>query len=307
MKIRMRPVESKPSEHMFSAKHLDEKCDRLIIIRVKKERLMKDAVVESKPILERFKLDGRVALVTGGGQGIGRAYCHALAEAGAKVAVVDMSKSAAETVANELASKHAEGIAICADVTSEDNIKAMIDKIMDHWGALTIGVNNAGIAEWLDSEKVTRADWTRVLALDLDAVFFCAQAEARVMFPLNYGKIINTASAAGHIAVTPQNQTSYNTSKAGVIHMTRSLAGEWASHGIRVNSISPGYTSTMLVQKLISTPEGKPKLDSWLPMIPMKRLAEVSDLQGAVVYLASAASDYITGNDLLIDGGLCIW
>jgi NAD(P)-dependent dehydrogenase (short-subunit alcohol dehydrogenase family) len=268
---------------------------------------MQDVVMESKPILERFKLDGRIALVTGGGQGIGRAFCHALAEAGAKVAVVDVAKNVAEDVANELARKHAESIAVTADVTDEGSVQSMIDSITRHWGTITIGVNNAGIGNWLDAEKVTRADWAKVLSLNLDAVFFCAQAEAKIMFAAGYGKIINTASMSGHIVNTPQNQVPYNTSKAGVIHMTRSLAAEWAGCGIRVNSISPGYTRTMLVENLIATPAGKSMMSKWMPLIPMNRMAEVSDLQGAVVYLASAASDYMTGHDLVIDGGYCIW
>jgi NAD(P)-dependent dehydrogenase (short-subunit alcohol dehydrogenase family) len=137
-------------------------------------------------------------------------------------------------------------------------------------------------------------------------VFFCAQAEALAMIPSGYGKIINTASASGHV-VNPQNQTPYNTSKAGVIHMTRSLAAEWASRGIRVNSISPSFTRTMLVENLIATPAGKSMMDRWLPLIPLNRIAEVSDLQGAIVYLASAVSDYVTGQDLLIDGGYSLW
>jgi NAD(P)-dependent dehydrogenase (short-subunit alcohol dehydrogenase family) len=268
---------------------------------------MKDAVLEAKPILQRFSLDGCIALVTGGGQGIGRAFCHALGEAGAKVAVVDVEKRAAESVADELATKHAESIAVVADVTDESAVHTMIDRIVGHWGSITVGVNNAGIGDWLEAEKVTRTTWARVITLNLDAVFFCAQAEARAMFPAGYGKIINTASMSGHIVNTPQNQVTYNTSKAGVIHMTRSLAAEWASRGIRVNSISPGYTRTMLVENLIATPEGKSMMGKWLPMIPLKRMAEVSDLQGAVVYLASSASDYLTGHDLVIDGGYCLW
>ena len=122
-----------------------------------------------------------------------------------------------------------------------------------------------------------------------------------------YGKIINTASMSAHIVNTPQNQVPYNVSKAGVIHMTRSLAAEWAGYGIRVNSISPGYTRTALVENLIATPEGKKMMDAWMPLIPMHRMAEVSDLQGAVVYLASEASDYMTGSDMVIDGGYCVW
>jgi NAD(P)-dependent dehydrogenase (short-subunit alcohol dehydrogenase family) len=189
---------------------------------------MKDAVLESRPILERFALDGKVALVTGGGQGIGRAFCHALAEVGAKVSVVDRVTTAAETVAEELSKKHVPAIALTVDVTDERSLQVMIDRILSHWGALTIGVNNAGICEWVDAEKLTRAHWAKVLGLNLDAVFFCSQAEARVMLAAGYGKIINTESMSGHIVNTPQNQVPYNTSKAGVIGMTRSLAAEWA-------------------------------------------------------------------------------
>jgi NAD(P)-dependent dehydrogenase (short-subunit alcohol dehydrogenase family) len=168
-------------------------------------------------------------------------------------------------------------------------------------------VNNAGVGAWCDAEKVTPAEWRRVMSLNLDAVFYCAQEESRVMAKAGYGKIINTASMSGHIVNTPQNQAPYNTSKAGIIHMTRTLAAEWARHGIRVNSISPGYTRTMLMENLLATPEGKAMKDAWLPMIPMKRMAEVTDLQGAVVYLAAEASDYMTGHDMVIDGGYCVW
>jgi NAD(P)-dependent dehydrogenase (short-subunit alcohol dehydrogenase family) len=123
----------------------------------------------------------------------------------------------------------------------------------------------------------------------------------------SYGKIINTASMSGHIVNYPQNQVPYNVSKAGVLHLTRSLATEWASYGIRVNSISPGYTKTALVDNLLATPEGKKMGDAWIPLIPMRRMAEVTDLQGAVLYLACEASDYMTGSDLVIDGGYCAW
>jgi NAD(P)-dependent dehydrogenase (short-subunit alcohol dehydrogenase family) len=266
---------------------------------------MKDAVLESKPILQRFGLTGRVALVTGGGQGIGRAFCHALGEAGAAVAVVDLDTVCAEAVAHELSQKGAEAIAVRSDVTDSDQVERMIRTIIGHWGQLTIGVNNAGIGSWTDAEKVTRDNWRAVMSLNLDAVLFCAQSEAREMFKRSYGKIINTASISAHIANTPQRQVAYNTSKAGVIHMTRTLAVEWADRGIRANSISPGYTRTMQVEKLIATPEGQKMTEIWLPLIPMKRMAEVTDLQGAVVYLASEASDYMTGADLLIDGGYC--
>ncbi len=268
---------------------------------------MSDSILTVKPILDRFRLDGRFALVTGGGQGIGRAYAHALGQAGASVAVVDVSLSHAEEVAGELTAKGVDAIAFRADVTKADQVQPMVDAVLKKWGHLTIGVNNAGIGQWVAAEDMLEKDWDRMLDLNLKGVFLCAQAEARIMLKAGYGKIINTASMTGTAVVRPQNQAHYNASKAGVIHLTRSLAGEWASRGIRVNSISPGYTRTKLVDDLLQTPVGKEMLPQWLALTPMHCIGDVTDLQGAVVYLASEASDFMTGNDLIIDGGYCVW
>ena len=266
-----------------------------------------DQVTQSAPILERFRLNGKVALVTGAGQGIGRAFAHALGEAGAAVAVVDIAPDSIREVAAELQGKGVDALAVRADVSDRADIGRMVDAVLKKWGKLTIGVNNAGIGQWVAAENITDEIWQKVMRLNLDGVLACAQAEAREMKKPGYGKIINTASMSGHIVNTPQNQVPYNVSKAGVIHMTRSLAAEWAHYGIRVNSISPGYTRTALVENLIATPEGKKMMEAWMPLIPMHRMAEVTDLQGAVVYLASEASDYMTGSDLIIDGGYCAW
>ena len=260
-----------------------------------------------KPILDRFRLDGRVALVTGAGQGIGRGLAHALGEAGAAVAVVDMVTTRAEQVAAELSTKGIDSIAITADVANADQVQAMVDTIITKWGTLTIGVNNAGIADWTAAEDVSEANWDKINNVNLKGVFLCAQAEARVMLPAGYGKIINTASMSASIANTPQKQVVYNTTKAGVLHMSRTLAAEWAPRGIRVNTISPGYTRTQLVDDLLQTPIGQEMAPQWLALTPMGRMAEVTDLQGAVVYLASEASDFMTGNDMIIDGGYCVW
>jgi NAD(P)-dependent dehydrogenase (short-subunit alcohol dehydrogenase family) len=268
---------------------------------------MSDAILENPNIMDRFRLDGRVALITGAAQGIGRGFAHALGEAGANVAIVDLDLAAAEVVSEELTKKNIDAMAIKADVTDQDDIEAMVKRVTDRWGTLTIAVNNAGVGMWADAANMERSDWGKIIDLDLNAVFYSAQAEAQAMIPEGYGKIINTASMSAHIVNTPQHQSAYNTAKAGVLHLTRSLAAEWAPKGIRVNSISPGYTRTKLVDDLLSTPEGKSVEPEWLSLTPIGRLGEVSDLQGAVVYLAAGVSDFMTGHDMLIDGGYCCW
>jgi NAD(P)-dependent dehydrogenase (short-subunit alcohol dehydrogenase family) len=268
---------------------------------------MSDPVSNAKPILERFRLDGRVALVTGGAQGIGRAFAHALGEAGASVAVVDLNLENAEQVVSELAAKGVSAMALKADVTSAADVQAMIEAVMSRFGSLTIGVNNAGMGQWIAAEDMSEASWDRMLDVNLKGVFLCAQAEAKVMLKTGYGKIINTASMSATISNTPQNQAHYNASKAGVLHLSRSLAAEWASRGVRVNTISPGYTRTKLVEDLLQTPIGQEMLPQWLALTPMGRMAEVTDLQGLVVFLASEVSDFMTGSDVIIDGGYCAW
>ena len=255
-------------------------------------------------ILDRFKLDGKTALITGGGQGIGQAFAHALAEAGAFIAIVDINSETAKKVVEEIRELGKESIAIVADVTIPANAKKMVDAVVNEWGKLDIAVNNAGCTIWEDTIKVKEEDWDKVIDLNLKGVFLSAQAEARVMLPRKYGKIINTASMSASIVNRPQNQASYNASKAGVVHLTKSLAAEWAPYGIRVNSISPGYIITALVNKI---PGATKNLPLWTELTPVGRLGQVEDLQGAIVYLASDASDFMTGHDLVIDGGYSVW
>ena len=264
---------------------------------------MADSLAGATPVLDRFRLDGKTALVTGGGSGIGRAFCHGLADAGAKVAVLDLDGDRARQVAAEIEAKDATAMAVVADVSRPDAVDRVVADVLAAWGGLTIGVNNAGIASWVDSESCTPEQWRSVMSVNLDGVLYCCQAEARVMLEAGYGKIINTASMSGHIVNTPQHQAAYNSSKAAVIHLTRTLAVDWATRGVRVNSISPGYTRTELVEDLIATPEGAEISEKWMSLVPMQRMLETTDLQGAIVYMASPASDMMTGHDMVIDGG----
>lgn len=254
-------------------------------------------------ILDRFRLDGKTALVTGGGQGIGRAFALALAEAGADVAIVDINRETAAQVADEIRTMGRRSLAIVADVTRKEDVESMVERVVNEWGYLDIGVNNAGVGSWADAEEMSEEEWDRILGINLKGVFLCAQTEARVMIPQGGGRIINTASMSASIVNRPQNQVAYNASKAGVLHLTRSMAAEWASHNITVNTISPGYMRT----PLIKSPEVAEMVPFWQEQIPMGRIGEVADLQGAVVFLASEAANYITGHDLVIDGGYCVW
>lgn len=268
---------------------------------------MTDTVLQAKNIIDRFRLDGRTALVTGAAQGIGRAFAHALADAGARVAILDINTAKAEETAQEISRKGREALAIYTDVTDETSVEKACGQITGKWGELTIGVNNAGIGVWEDSEEQTMETWEKVLSINLTAVYLCARTEGRIMLGKGYGKIINTASMSGHIVNMPQNQSAYNTSKAGVIHLTKSLAAEWAPRGIRVNCISPGYTRTALVNDLLETPIGKKMMPVWMNRTPMGKMLDVTDLQGALVFLAASVSDFVTGADILVDGGYCAW
>lgn len=259
---------------------------------------------QHQTILQRFQLDGKKALVTGAGQGIGRAFAHALAEAGAAVAVIDLDDAKAKTVAEELAAKGAHAAAIPTDVTDAGQVEAMVRDAAAALGGLHIAVNNAGVNRNSAAEDTSLAEWDEVFSLNLRAVFACCQAEAHAMLPQGYGKIINTASMASVIVPHPQKQVAYNTSKAGVVQLTRTLAAEWADRGVRVNCVSPGIIRTALID---TNPALRPLIDRWIADIPLGRLGEVTDLQAGIVYLACEASDYMTGHNLVIEGGQTLW
>ncbi len=244
---------------------------------------------------ERFRVDGRRALVTGAGRGLGKAFALALAEAGADVAAVDVDAETAATTAEEVRALGRRAVAIQADLRRREETERMVAEVVSVWNALDIAVNNAGVSLPIkEVSEITEEEWDWLIDLNLKGTFFCAQAEARAMKDRGYGKIINIASICGH-AVWPEPQTVYSVSKAGILHLTRCLAAEWIKQGIRVNSISPGVTRTPeLFEQVIPV---------FLKTAPIDRIAGVEDLQGAVLYLASAASDFMVGQDLVIDGG----
>jgi len=243
-----------------------------------------------------FELKDRVALVTGGARGIGKACAAGLAEMGADVALIDIHK---ENLAEAVADMEALGVravsSLC-DVTVESEVQAAFRAAAEAFGRLDILVNSAGITVWAKGEEMTEEQWDRVINIDLKGTFLCCREAAKLMIPQGAGSIVNIASMSGQIANIPQCQVSYNAAKAGVIHLTRSLAVEWAPHNIRVNSISPGYTATEMTMTVPEYHAG------WEALIPMKRMARTDELLGALIYFASDASTYTTGHDLVIDG-----
>jgi len=269
----------------------------------KAQEIVNTASVRSKGVLNKFALDGQVAVVTGGGQGIGRSIAIALGEAGCKVAVADLEFNRAETVAAELQAKGIQSLAIKVDVSKKQECVDMVQKVLSAFGDLHIGVNNAGIVMHSDSEDTPEFQWTKTMEVNLNGVFYCCQAEAKHMLTKGYGRIINTASMSATIVNHPQRQVAYNTSKAGVVHMTKTLGTEWCDRGVTVNCISPGYVDTEL-----NRTEGLLAVrNMWIRDTPMQRLADVEDLVGGVLYLASGLSNFTTALDLIIDGGFTAW
>ena len=246
-------------------------------------------------VSERFRVDGRRALVTGAGRGLGKAFALALAEAGADVAAVDIDGETAEQSAEQIRALGRKALAVQADLRGKGEAERMVAEVVSRWQGLDIAVNNAGVSLPIKAAlEIDDREWDWLVDLNIKGTFFCAQAEARAMKAAGYGKIINIASICGY-AVWPEPQAVYSVSKAAVVHLTRCLAAEWIQHGIRVNSISPGVTRTPeLFEEVIPV---------FLRTAPIDRIAGVEDLQGAVLYLASPASDFTVGADLVIDGG----
>jgi NAD(P)-dependent dehydrogenase (short-subunit alcohol dehydrogenase family) len=251
-------------------------------------------------LMEKLSLKGRTGIVTGGGQGLGRAFCQGFAEMGANVVVAEINEETGEKAAKELAALGVTARFVRVDATKRADLDAAVKAALDITGRVDFMMNNAGITHWQESENVSEADWRKVMAINLDAVYYGCQAVFPVMKKQGKGSIINTASMSAHIVNVPQRQASYNASKAAVMHLTKSLAVEWAQYGIRVNSISPGYMNGPMAGKFFDDPGIGPV---WRGMTPMRRPGEPEELAGAAALLASDASSFTTGSDYVMDGG----
>ena len=245
-----------------------------------------------------FDLTGRVAIVTGSTRGIGKGIAECLGKAGASVVIVGRNGTDCERVAEELSLLGMKTLAMPTDVTKLVEVERLMQKTEETFGHIDILVNNAGGALTCKAEDITEAEWDQVLDLDLKSVFFCSQRAGIRMIRQQRGKIINTASIMG--LVGQKLTLTYCAAKSGVLGVTRALALEWARHNIQVNALCPGFILTSINEEAM---KDEKILNATLRKTPAGRLGQVSDMVGAVLFLASDASDYMTGQTLTVDGG----
>jgi NAD(P)-dependent dehydrogenase (short-subunit alcohol dehydrogenase family) len=243
-----------------------------------------------------LRLDGRVALVTGGGNGIGRATAHALAQAGAHVAVSDIDEDAARTVAEEIGRGEAHRL----DVADEAEVEAVVGTIIDRHGRIDILVNNAGLGARMPTVDLPTERWRHVLAVNLDGSFFCARAAGRHMVAARRGAVVNVASIMGLVGNAHYGHLPYHSAKGAIVNFTRALACEWAVSGVRVNAVAPTFARTRLTAPLLADEALTRRL---IADTPMGRFAEPEEVAAAILFLASDAASMITGVALPVDGG----
>ncbi len=251
-----------------------------------------------------FSLKDEIALVTGAGSGIGQGIAIGLAEAGADVALFDLPASQGlEETARAVKEKGRRALIVTGDVVDGASITAAVDKTQQALGPLTLSVNSAGIANATPAEDMPIEQWRRMMDVNLTGIFLSCQAEGRAMLANKRGAIVNIASMSGSIVNRGLTQAHYNSSKAGVIHLSKSLAMEWVTRGVRVNAISPGYTLTPMNKR----PEVAEQLKVFAAETPMARIATVEEMVGPAIFLLSPAASFVTGVDLLVDGGFECW
>jgi NAD(P)-dependent dehydrogenase (short-subunit alcohol dehydrogenase family) len=248
-------------------------------------------------VLDSFRLDGKVALVTGGNRGLGEAFARALAEAGARVAIAARDHARSESVAAGLGL-----LAVRADITAPDDVRAMLAEVTDRLGPVDVLVNNAGACFHRPALEVTEEEWRQVWDVNVDGLWHCSRVVGAQMVERGTGAIVNIGSISAMIVNRPQMQPAYNASKAAVHQLTKSLAAEWAPHGIRVNAVAPGYVKTEMA------PVDRPEFQRyWIEDAPQQRFALPEEIAPSVVFLASDAASFITGSVLVADGGYTLW
>ncbi|KAJ5814548.1 hypothetical protein N7474_006325 [Penicillium riverlandense] len=253
---------------------------------------------QNQHVMKAFDLTGKVAAVTGGARGIGLEVSRALAEAGAHVALIYNSSKTADATAAEIASaNNVRAAAYQANVGVQSEIEAAVQHISKDFGKIDIIVVNSGITSCVAAEDYTTEQWSDIMKVNLDGAFYTAQAAARIFKTQGHGNVIFTASVSATLVNVPQKQAAYNASKAGVVQLAKCLSVEWVDF-CRVNCISPGFIATEILD--IHPQEWREK---WFSMIPAKRMAECYELKGAYVFCASDASSYMTGANIVIDGG----
>lgn len=250
-----------------------------------------------------FSLEGQTALVTGAGSGIGARIAIGLTEFGARVGCVDLPKDGLEETVTTIAAQGGSAVALPADVTSAEQLESAVSQVEQAFGPLKLALNCAGIHSTKPAAEMSRTTWQNLFDVNLTGVFLSCQAEGRAMIRNGGGNIVNIGSISATIANRGLEQVHYNSAKAGVVHLSRSLALEWANLGVRVNVLSPGYTATPMAKK----PEVWEHVKQYINDIPLGRMAETEELVGPAVFLLSSASSYCTGIELLVDGGACAW
>ena len=253
-------------------------------------------------VLEQFDLTGRTALVTGSTRGLGRAFAHALAEAGAAVVINGRDATAAAVVRAELEELGARSVVALGDVTVRADVEGILQTAVDAFGGIDVLVNNAGACIHRPALDVTDEEWHAVMGTNVDGVWIPSQVVGRHLAERGGGVIVNIGSMSAQIVNRPQWQPAYNASKAAVHHLTKSLAAEWAPLGIRVNALAPGYMRTDM------SPVDDPRfIPQWIDDAPQRRAGRPDELGGAIVFLASDASSFMTGSVLTVDGGYTVF
>ena len=256
--------------------------------------------------LEKLRLDGRIALVTGGGQSIGLATVEALAEAGATVIIADRDEAVAKTGQASLKARGYDVEIVVMDVTDSARVNQVADEVVAKHGKIDILVNNAGIARsMVPAETVGDELWLNVIDVNLNGTYWCCRAFGNHMLKAGRGSIVNIGSMSGLIVNKPQEQASYNASKAAVHHLTKSLAAEWGARGVRVNAVAPTYINTPLAVNVLN--ENPKMAEAWLGGTPMGRMGETDEIASVVHFVASDAASVMTGSIVSADGGYTCW